>query len=300
MVSFHKRDENMITVALKNEEYKIPYGVAEIDGTRIISMQEKPSYSFFINTGAYVLDPTVVDMLKPDQHCDMTDLIDSTLDNQSRVGSFPVHEYWLDIGTPGPVAKSAEGLRQSLCRLTRSTASKISCDPISVRRARSLHEPCFMGNEREYVGECIETGWVSTAGGFVNRFEAELAARCSARHAIATVNGTSALHAALLAMRIGPGDAVVCPTLTFVATANAIAYCGATPLFADSETDTLSLCPARLGEFLETDCAVSGGRLIHKDTGLRIAVDYAGAPVRSPSRYDGPECACRHLRYTGA
>lgn len=106
MVSFHKRDENMITVALKNEEYKIPYGVAEIDGTRITSMQEKPSYSFFINTGAYVLDPRVVDMLKPDQHCDMTDLIDSTLDNQSRVGSFPVHEYWLDIGTPDQLQKA--------------------------------------------------------------------------------------------------------------------------------------------------------------------------------------------------
>ena len=126
---------------------------------------------------------------------------------------------------------------------------------------------------------------------FVNRFEAELAARCSARHAIATVNGTSALHAALLAMRIGPGDAVVCPTLTFVATANAIAYCGATPLFADSETDTLSLCPARLGEFLETDCAVSGGRLIHKDTGLRIAVIMPVHLFGHPADMTGPECA---------
>jgi perosamine synthetase len=134
-----------------------------------------------------------------------------------------------------------------------------------------LHEPCFMGNEKVYLGECIETGWVSTAGEFVNRFETELAARCGARHAIATVNGTAALHAALLALGIGPGDAVVCPTLTFVATANAIAYCGATPLFADSEKDALSLCPDQIGEFLKTDCKVSDGRLIHKDTDLRIA-----------------------------
>ena len=106
MVSFHKRDENVITVALKKEEYKIPYGVAEIDGTQITSMREKPSYSFFINTGAYVLDPAVVDMLELDKHCDMTDLIDGALDAQSRVGSFPVHEYWLDIGTPDQLQKA--------------------------------------------------------------------------------------------------------------------------------------------------------------------------------------------------
>ena len=128
-----------------------------------------------------------------------------------------------------------------------------------------------MGKEREYLGECIETGWVSTGGAFVNKFEAALAASCGARHAVATVNGTAALHATLLALGIGPGDAVVCPTLTFVATANAIAYCGATPIFADSEKGTLSLCPVRLGKFLETDCAVSNGHLLHRDTDLRIA-----------------------------
>ncbi|PPR11141.1 MAG: D-glycero-alpha-D-manno-heptose 1-phosphate guanylyltransferase [Alphaproteobacteria bacterium MarineAlpha11_Bin1] len=108
MVSFHKLDDNHITVALKKEEYKIPYGVAETDGTRIIGMQEKPAYSFFINTGAYVLEPAVIDMLMPGEPCDMTDLIDIALSDDARVGSFPVHEYWLDIGTPAQLEKAQE------------------------------------------------------------------------------------------------------------------------------------------------------------------------------------------------
>jgi len=108
MISFHMLDENLITVALKKEEYNIPYGVAELEGTRIIGMKEKPAYSFFINTGAYVLEPSVIDMLTPGEPCDMTDLIDRALADDLRVGSFPVHEYWLDIGTPAQLEKAQE------------------------------------------------------------------------------------------------------------------------------------------------------------------------------------------------
>jgi dTDP-glucose pyrophosphorylase len=108
MVSFHMLDENLITVALKKEDYNIPYGVADLEGTRIIGMKEKPAYSFFINTGAYVLEPSVIDMLPPGEPCDMTDLIDRALADDLRVGSFPVHEYWLDIGTPAQLEKAQE------------------------------------------------------------------------------------------------------------------------------------------------------------------------------------------------
>lgn len=108
MVSFHKLDDNRITVALKKEEYKVPYGVAELEGTRITGMQEKPAYSFFINTGAYILEPDVIDILTPGEPCDMTDLIDIVLGQNERVGSFPVHEYWLDIGTPAQLEKAQE------------------------------------------------------------------------------------------------------------------------------------------------------------------------------------------------
>lgn len=147
----------------------------------------------------------------------------------------------------------------------------------------ALHEPTFVGNELSYVSECITSGWVSTAGAFVGRFETALAAACEARYATATMNGTAALHVALLALGVGRNDAVICPALTFVATANAIAYCGATPIFTDSSMETFGLCPDRLREFFSADCTIRDGRLVHAASGRRIAallpVHLFGHPV---------------------
>lgn len=106
-----------------------------------------------------------------------------------------------------------------------------------------LHEPWIRGNAWTYVKDCLDSGWVSSAGSYVGRFEKLCATAAGVDHAIATVNGTSALHAALLAAGIGPEDVVLCPALSFVATANAIAYTGATPLFVDSDPVTLSMDP---------------------------------------------------------
>ncbi|MCF4166602.1 LegC family aminotransferase [Zavarzinia compransoris] len=113
-----------------------------------------------------------------------------------------------------------------------------------------LHSPVFQGREWDYVKDCLDTGWVSSVGSYVDAFEAAMAARAGTRFAVATVNGTAALHASLHALGVGPGDLVVCPTLTFVASANAIAYCGASPLLADSEAETLGLDAAGLANFL--------------------------------------------------
>src|SRR5215470_9240347 len=91
----------------------------------------------------------------------------------------------------------------------------------------ALHEPEFSGREWEYVKDCIDTGWVSSVGSYVDRFERELADYTGAAHAVAVVNGTAALHLALTLVGVEPGDEVILPTLTFVATANAVSYCGA-------------------------------------------------------------------------
>jgi perosamine synthetase len=104
-----------------------------------------------------------------------------------------------------------------------------------------LHEPWIRGNAWTYVKDCLDSGWVSSAGRYVGRFEKLCADACGVKHAIATANGTSALHAALLSAGVKPGDAVLCPGLSFVATANAIAYTGATPLFVDSDPVTLGM-----------------------------------------------------------
>jgi perosamine synthetase len=106
--------------------------------------------------------------------------------------------------------------------------------------------PVFAGREKEYVADCMESGWVSSGGKYVELFEAAFAEFCGVRHAVACCNGTAALHAALAALGVGPGDEVIVPTLTFVATANAVTYCGARPVFVDSEPVTWNLDPAQV------------------------------------------------------
>ena len=105
-------------------------------------------------------------------------------------------------------------------------------------------EPLLGEKELEYVTDCIRSGWVSSVGEYVRRFEREFAAYCGVRYGVATHNGTVALHLALVALGIGPSDEVILPTLTFVATANAVTYTGATPVFVDSEPRTWNLDPA--------------------------------------------------------
>jgi aminotransferase in exopolysaccharide biosynthesis len=133
-----------------------------------------------------------------------------------------------------------------------------------------LHEPVFKGNEWDYVKQCFDTGWVSTAGAFVDRFEEDLATFTGAKHVVATVNGTSALHIALLLAGVKPGDEVLTPALTFVATANAVSYCGATPHFVDSEERTLGIAPQALREYLQGITEIRGGQCINRNTGCVI------------------------------
>ncbi|MGE4556717.1 MAG: LegC family aminotransferase [Desulfovibrionaceae bacterium] len=137
---------------------------------------------------------------------------------------------------------------------------------------KPLHEPCFEGREWEYVKECLDTGWVSTAGKFVDRFESMLQEFTGARRAVAVVNGTAALHAALVLAGVRPGDEVVMPALTFVATANAVAYIGATPHFVDCEESSLSMCPESLAARLEAVAEIRDGACVNKETGRRISV----------------------------
>ncbi|HEX8282413.1 MAG TPA: DegT/DnrJ/EryC1/StrS family aminotransferase [Pyrinomonadaceae bacterium] len=108
--------------------------------------------------------------------------------------------------------------------------------------------PVFAGREKEYVADCMDSGWVSSGGKYVEMFEAAFAEFCGVRHAIACCNGTAALHVTLAALGVGPGDEVIVPTLTFVATANAVTYCGARPVFVDSEPATWNLDPSLVEE----------------------------------------------------
>lgn len=134
----------------------------------------------------------------------------------------------------------------------------------------ALHEPRFDGNEWVYLKECLDSTFVSSVGKFVDRFEADLAAYTGARHAIAVVNGTAALHVALKLAGVCPGDEVLLPALTFVATANAVAYCDATPHFVDSAEDTLGVDPQALRAYLSRATELRGGQCVNRATGRVI------------------------------
>lgn len=112
----------------------------------------------------------------------------------------------------------------------------------------SIANPVFNGNEKKYLNECIETGWVSANGRFVDEFEKKFAEYCGCKYAISCSNGTVSLHLILLAMGIGPTDEVIMPTLTYIATANTVRYCGATPIFVDSEVDTFNIDSKKIEE----------------------------------------------------
>lgn len=111
------------------------------------------------------------------------------------------------------------------------------------RRFIPLAEPVLTGNEKKYLQDCLDTGWISGSGKYVDAFEDGFAAFCGAAHGVAIVNGTAALHVALLALGIGPGDEVIVPDLTYIASANAVTYCGARPVFADVDPRTWTLNP---------------------------------------------------------
>lgn len=134
-----------------------------------------------------------------------------------------------------------------------------------------LHEPWLNGNEWAYVKETLDTNWVSSAGPFVNRFESACAAVAGAARAVAVVNGTCALQIALSAVGVLPGDLVICPAISFVGTANAIAHCGAEPLFMDVCDAAATLCPDRLAAFLQHECTGSGRSLCHVASGRRVS-----------------------------
>ncbi len=135
-----------------------------------------------------------------------------------------------------------------------------------------LHEPFFNGNERQYVTDCIDTNWVSTVGKYVNLFEQLISRTTGTKHAIATINGTAALHICLQLAGVKAGDEVLTQALTFVASANAIAYCNATPHFVDVSPVSMGVCPEKLREHLKTACEIREGVLHNRETGRPIRV----------------------------
>ncbi len=133
-----------------------------------------------------------------------------------------------------------------------------------------LHAATFVGNEKRYLSECIDSTFVSSVGEFVGRFEDLVREYTGAKRAVVCVSGTNALHLALLLVGVEQGDEVITQPLTFIATANAISYCGAQAVFVDVDRDTMGLSPQRMEEWLLTNARVRDGECYNKTTGRRI------------------------------
>lgn len=149
----------------------------------------------------------------------------------------------------------------------------------------ALSTPSLEGREREYLNQAIDSTWVSSDGPFVTRFEEDVARCIGARHAVAMVNGTAALHMALVVGGVTRDDFVLMPPLTFIASANAVKYCGADPVFVDVEEESWNLDPGKVERFCREECRVEDGRVIERASGRRVAaimmVDVLGHPANA-------------------
>jgi len=159
-------------------------------------------------------------------------------------------------------------------------------DIYSTKELIPLHAPQFNGNEKKYLNECIDSTFVSSVGKFVDEFEEKIAKYTGARYAVATSNGTSALHISLLLTNVTRNDEVITQPLTFVATCNAISYCGANPVFIDVDKDTMGMSPSALQKFLENNTSIKNQQCINNKTGKVIKACVPMHTFGHPCRID--------------
>ena len=153
-------------------------------------------------------------------------------------------------------------------------------------RVIPLHEPRFIGNEKKYLNDCIDSTFVSSTGKFVDEFEEKIAKYTGAKYAVATSNGTSALHIALLLANVTKNDEVITQPLTFVATCNAINYCGANPIFIDVDKETMGLSPLSLQAYLKKNAFIKNQQCINNNTGRVIKACVPMHTFGQPCRID--------------
>lgn len=134
-----------------------------------------------------------------------------------------------------------------------------------------LHPPIFLGNEKKYLNDCIDTTFVSSVGQYVDQFEQKMAEYTGAAKAVVCVNGTNALHMSLMLSDVKQGDEVITQPLTFIATANAISYCNAYPVFCDVDEETMGLSPVAVRKWLEAHAEIKNNQCFDKNTGRRIS-----------------------------
>ncbi len=157
-----------------------------------------------------------------------------------------------------------------------------------------LHKPFFIGNEKKYLNECVDSTFVSSVGEFVDKFEVKIAEFTGSKYAVATTNGTAALHIALLLSDVKKDDEVITQPLTFVATCNAINYCGGMPIFVDVDKETMGLSPDSLNNYLKQYAIIKNDQCINKKTGKKIKACVPMHTFGHPCKIDDIKLICEN------
>lgn len=270
MLAYHQEQQADMTVAVRLHEFAIPFDVIEIQDGHVGGVVEKPSYQRFINAGAYLLSPGILEFMSQDQSFDMKDIITQLVQNGRRVVSFPIHEYWREIQGYADYQQAVVDVKNGLFADLALAVAGMEPGAPPPPGFVPLCVPELHGNEWAYIKECLDTNWVSSVGAYVDRFEQMLADFSGNKFAVAASSGTAALHTALLVVGIQPDDEIILSVLTFIAPANAVRYAGAWPVFIDAEPEYWQMDPKKLAEFLEKGCQWKNGTLINRATGRRV------------------------------
>ena len=293
LIAAHRRSGALATIATHRRDVRIDLGVIETDAAgRLTDYIEKPTYHYRVSMGIYIFEPAALGYIPQGQRFDFPELILRLLAAGQPVQSFPFDGYWLDIGRPDDYEQAIEEFERLKTQFLPEVVKEQRMDwqvPLS---------DIDLGDaEIEAVEKVLRSRWLSM-GPVTQQFEAAFAAMCGAKHAFAVSNGTTALHLAYAALGLGPGDEVIVPALTFVATANAIRYTGATPVFADvTSLDDLTISPADIAaKITPRTRAIAvmhyGGYLCDMDAILALAGQHGLAVVEDAchapgATYDG-------------
>ena len=270
MLAYHQEQHADMTVAVRMHDFSIPYDVIETNAGQVSGIVEQPSYQRYINAGAFLLSPKILESGPQAQSFEIKDLITRFVQAGRRVVSFPIHEYWREIQGYADYQQAIVDVKNGLFADLAIAVAGMEPGAPPPPGFVPLSVPELHGNEWAYVKECLDTNWVSSVGSFVDRFEQMLANFSNNKFAVAASSGTAALHTALLVAGILPNDEVIISTLTFIAPANAIRYAGAWPVFIDAEPDYWQMDPKKIAEFLENGCTQENGRLINKTTRRQV------------------------------
>jgi perosamine synthetase len=159
-----------------------------------------------------------------------------------------------------------------------------------------LHEPRFLGNEKKYLAECIDSTFVSSVGKYVDEFEKRIADYTGAKYAVACVNGTAALHMAMIVAGVKKNEIVITQSLSFIATSNAISYIGATPLFTDVDSQSMGMCPLKLKQYLELNAELKKDGCYHRKSGQKIAACVPMHTFGHPCKIDEIAAVCNEFK----